>query len=401
MPSAALPLVASFLAQLSLLSGGAGDVVVFVADDVGYEDVLSVPTPNLDRLAAIGTTYTHAFANPTCSPTRRSLMFGRFWTRGNGVACNPPADAAPDPAEISLAELAPGSSALFGKWHLGPNPFGPVYELAAQAHGWDVWRAGHPMNVSDAQCGGSANYTSWVRVDDGHSRPTNEYEPFVVRDEFLSWWTRTRSPRLVWLAPQLAHAPYHVPPAELLPPGWSVPPGSRGKYETMIVALDTLLGTVMDELDFTTDTLVFVGDNGTPQQVAPPGVWAKGTTYERGIHVPLVVAGPGYDSGMSSSKLVHVVDVYATVALALGADVSPGLDAIPLRSSGAHRWIISGYGQDRCARTSRYKLRRTPAGDELFDLEHDPGEHVNVSGAPQHALAEEELRAALDEYESR
>ena len=89
----------------------------------------------------------------------------------------------------------------------------------------------------------------------------------------------------------------------------------------MIVALDTAVGQVLRRVSKET-LVVFVGDNGTPGAVAPEPERAKRTTFERGLRVPLLVAGPGVPHG-ASDALVHVVDLYATVAELCGRGADP------------------------------------------------------------------------------
>jgi hypothetical protein len=394
-----------FLAPfLSLaLHAGAPDVLLIVADDLGVADLESVAHPFLDALAERGVTYTAAYANPLCVPTRRSLYFGRSFARESGAVCQDVGGDPPALDEVSLAELAGGrQTALFGKWHVGRNPSGP-WQTAPQAHGFDVWRAGTPMNLLhclDPLIQGS--YTTWLRVDDGHERIERRYNPLVVLEEATGWWTATRGPKLAVVAPALTHGPFHAPPSFFLPPGYAVGPTMRERYEAMIVALDTFVGVLLQDVDLERTVVVFIGDNGTPPQVSPLPLRSKGTTFERGIHVPLIVAGPGFAKGTTSARLTHAVDVYATIADVLGAPAPAGSVGRSLLAERTHDAIVCaavGVG-DACARSATLKLRRTAAGEELYDLVEDPDETNDVLGAPHYAADEERLRAVLDEFEA-
>lgn len=138
-------------------------------------------------------------------------------------------------------------------------------------------------------CGGSG-YSNWLRVDNGQISMSRRYEPIQAVQSAERWWAERAGPRLLLFTPQLAHGPMHVPPAELLPEGYEVESGLRERYLAMIGALDTIVGCTFDLLDPRVDLLIVVGDNGTPQQVAPDPERAKTTTFERGVRVPLIVA---------------------------------------------------------------------------------------------------------------
>jgi arylsulfatase A-like enzyme len=395
-----------------LLAIAQGDLYVIVADDVGYQDLQDASvlglTPNIDVLAAHGVTFTRAYANPVCSPSRRSLFFGLYavgeagsWCPGDGLT-----GKEPDLTLTSIAEMAPAvPSYLIGKWHLGGDPTGgnsPPY-----AHGFDGWKAGQPSNVSECIMFGIPSYTNWMRVDDGIAQVSSQYEPAATRDVALA--LPPGSGRLIVLAPQLAHGPFHRPPAEWLPPGYPPTPDKPTKYQAMIAALDSWVAQCLAGIDLDVDGVIFVGDNGTPIQVSPDPERSKTTTFERGIHVPLIVAGPGL-SGGGCDRLSHIVDVLPTVALWFGVAPPPGIDGLQLFGVG-HANVVCGTENDdlghydRCARGQRFKLRRTgpmaapPLTEELFDLLLDPGETTNVMGLwPAQEAA---LRAALDEFEAR
>src|SRR5262249_41112018 len=151
-------------------------------------------------------------------------------------------------------------------------------------------------------------------ADGGSSELLEVYEPPFIRDELLEWWNRTRGSRLAVWAMSLAHPPIHRPPSEELPPGYPIFLTSvRARYESMLASADLHLGQVLTDVDLATTLVIVVGDNGTPPDAAPDQRRAKGTTFERGIRVPLVVAGPGVPHGTVSDKLVHIVDLLPTI----------------------------------------------------------------------------------------
>jgi arylsulfatase A-like enzyme len=385
------------------------DVLLVVLDDVAAADLAlyggAVDTPHLARLASEGVLFTNAYANPVCKTTRRSLQYGRWWLRGNGDDCTPTVSPDTPPlGEPSLAEALPGqSAAFFGKWHLGAVPGGGDWECAALARGYEHWLAGIASNVSgDLLCRGSLGYREWLRVEAGpggcSSSVSLDYLPRAQIDAFVSSWPTLASPRLACVNPNLAHAPFHRPPQDLLPVGYPPTSTNRERFEAMIRALDTSLGRMLAGVDLEDTLVVVVSDNGTPDIVAPEPARAKNTTFERGIRVPLIIAGgPTAKGGRASAELVHVVDLWSTIVEAGGGNPASATSRslLPILRDLPHARIrefaLSGTRWDspqgdRCAIShDGFKLRQLDTdGDEiadveeLYDLGADPDERVNL-----------------------
>ncbi len=394
----------------------APDVVVFVWDDIGKLDIDlyggSAPTPSLNALAAAGVTFTRAYANPMCEPSRLSLMTGVWAVTTNGVQpCDPPDAETPSLAYEFLPEALPlHISGLVGKWHLGADPLGGPWQIAPIRHGFDYWTAGHAGNVS--HCAGT-NYGIWERVNASisfySSTVVTTYEPAAVRDAFNLGWTHTASPKLAVVAGQLAHGPFHVPPAPYFT--GPVPGTTRGRYEAMIEANDYILGQMLANSDLETTLVIVVGENGTPGQVAPDSAKAKFTSYERGVRVPLVIAGAGVTNpGRVNDELVHLVDLWAT-AIEAGGGTAPGGSPRPIRSvslgpilrdevhAPPHTWVLVGHnwghpgdrGNRAAVSVSVKLIQWDDDGDtivdreELFDLGADPLEATNLLTSPSYA----------------
>jgi arylsulfatase A-like enzyme len=392
-----------------------GSLVLVVLDDVGQKDLDIVSangySPNIDALKAQGIEYRAAFANPTCSPSRRSLFFGEFYTEQADIGCNAPTGKEPPLSLCSTAELISVESYLVGKWHLGSNPNYPPWETAAQAHGFEEWVAGTPVNLGGF-CN-SVDYNEWLRVDDGASMVVTTYNPTDQRDEAIALIQAAKAaetPFFLVLSLNLAHGPMHRPQGALLPPGYPSTPTTRDKFEAMIAAADTIVGAVVAELDLAEDAVIVIGDNGTPENVAPNAAKAKFSTFERGIKIPCIAATQllGAEQGTQSTRLVHVADIYPTAAQWFGAvGLGDGCSLFgPARLDPIVCGAVKTSGEyDRCARGSRFKFRRVSDAvgtvEELYDLLLDQQETVNELGNPVWATQEATLRATLDAFEAR
>jgi arylsulfatase A-like enzyme len=394
--------------------------IVIVLDDVAAADLAlyggPVAMPRLEQLAARGVTFDTAYGMATCSPTRRSMLAGHWWIAESGDPCGAPVPNTPLLSEVFLPEALPGhQSAIFGKWHVGANPTGGPVGCAPIAHGFTHWISGLPSNVT--QCGGSS-YWLWTRADSAGcaSVLSTSYAPQTSAAQFRSGWLGSEGPRVAVIGASLPHGPFHVPPLELLPPGYPTPVTNRQKYEAMLRAQDTLLGQMLAGISLADTLIVVLGDNGTPDNVAPDPNRAKTTVFERGVRVPLIIAGGPAVKGARASELVHAVDVYATVIAALGGTVPTTSGPYPVVSvslvpllqgtAGAVRaaaLLGTGWGTpggERGVVSGGLKLRQVDANgdtvpelEQLFDLAIDPSELMDQSTNPLYAADMAALRA--------
>jgi arylsulfatase len=413
------------VARVPQVPGGGApySLVLLTIDDVWAGELAlyggPVAMPYLERLAGVGVTFTRAYTNSVCATTRRSLNYGRWWLRGNGAECTAATLDTPPYSEVSLAEALPAHSAAYiGKWHLGRAP-GAAWECSVLVRGYDFGLAIAPSNVaggSSVHCS-SRSYREWLEVTAGPTGCTTTvqtvYHPIVVRKAFTNNWRTAPKPAFANVNSNLAHAPFHRPSAALLPSGYPATDTPREKFEAMLRAWDTTLGQMLAGIDLATTLVVVIGDNGTPDPVSVADR-AKNTTFERGIRVPLVMAGgPIVNPGRVSNELVHAVDVYATLVDAGGQSpaLSPdGVTLMPILKQLPHGpvrdYVLCGskWGSndgDRCAVSRQgFKLRqldfdadRIPDVEELYDLNSDPDEQVDILAS---STEDDALRAWID-----
>jgi len=397
------------------------DVLIIVLDDVGWTDFQAVDTPNLDELADEGVLFHRAYAHPWCRPTRAALLFSVWDGASYGNLCKLPTAFALPEIDSLPSILSGYSTGLFGKWHLGNNNnIAFTAWETPQLHGFDTWRAGTPDNIFSQACN-SLDYTDWKRVDDGVVTPgVSTYNTIAVRDAWCDWWTNTPGEKMAVVAYQAAHEPFHIPPSSILPSSYTPPAqvGPREQYEAMVQSLDFVLGEMLEVVD--NDTWVFVfGDNGTPYNaLASPSqdpLKVKHTTFEQGVHVPLVVRGPGAIPG----------DYFGPVNV---ADIMPTVSGLTMSLMPADRDGISFYGaligmdsprdwtyvhtkrgnpkgglpgSDEAVIEERWKLREFDGTQTLYDLLYDPLEETPLDpDDPVYAVHVTRLRALLAQARS-
>ena len=322
------------------------NVLLVIGDDIGVDVIRAYGehpepalTPTIDTIADNGVLFRNAWAHPLCSPARASIYTGRHAFR-HGVLH--PGGAALPTSEQTLPELlsAEGyATALFGKWHLGRGQTGWPSD-----HGFQTF-AGSLSNIDD--------YFEWDKAtESGGARGTqatsNTYATLANVTDLRAWLLQQSGPWMATLAFNAGHSPMHVPPDFLLSsttqqslagnPGdlcdGTGPDRAEDCYRAMVEAADTALGYLIRWMYSTgrlTNTLViFVGDNGTPGNAvirhdAFTRNHAKGTVYEGGVNVPLVIAGgPALNllAGEENEELVQAMDIFRTVLDAAGASAA-------------------------------------------------------------------------------
>ena len=221
-----------------------------------------------------------------------------------------------------------------------------------------------------------------MRIDDGVVSPLSGHRTEIERDAFVTAYLEAKDrdvPFFGVLAFNDAHAPWSLPPPRLMPPDYEPPQRFRDReaFEAEVIALDHALGYVLSHVD--PDAWIFLlGDNGTPEEVAPNADRGKHSVFEGGVRVPFYVAGPGLEPRVSPA-LVHVADVFPTIADALGLP-TPALEEesfVGALCGGRGRlWTyVQNPGQNlRAAITRRWKLVDADGVETLYDLGSDPRE---------------------------
>ncbi len=329
-------------------------------------------TPAIDQLlAAQGVSFAAAWATPKCSPTRAQLLTGLYGRRSGigAIVKSEPFVGTRNPGlahECSIlpqqlqSASTPYVSAAVGKWHLGDIEqleAEPAHALGWPYGTWFDYYAGSRFNLESVFGPGSGNaYFSWRKtfasVLPQHAPcgpgavscetpelapPSVNYATVDTTEDALAMMSSLPEPWLVYVSYNAIHSPYHVPPSGLPAapclPGGALPHACEldlgadpiALARCMMTALDQQIGRLACAADPGDTTIVLIGDNGTPQAaVAPPfnPLHAKGTLYEGGVRVPLVIRSPLVPParrGSFETRMVSSVDIHATLLDVAGA----------------------------------------------------------------------------------
>lgn len=419
--------------------------VLFLTDDQGYGDLscmgaADLRTPHLDASAASGVLLTSWYSNsPVCSPSRASLLTGRY--PGNaGVRAiltgHRTASGLPRSVPTLARALKPlgYQTALLGKWHLGVREGYRPHD-----HGFDEWfgfLAGCIDYYSHIFYWGLADH----RTDPVHDLWENGREVWrngryfteLVAEravDYVRRAARAGRPFFLYVPFNAPHYPLHAP-ARYLDRFPDLPP-ERRIMAAMLSAMDDAVGAVLAEVErqgLREDTCVFfMSDNGPSRETRN---WLDGRTepyygsrcslrghkfslFEGGIKSPALLSWPArVPPGQVVAGVGVAMDIFPTFLKAAGGDPSgfelDGQDVLPMLADGApapQRDLYWELGRQTAIRRGRWKLvlngqlvEGAPPEDELFlaDLETDPNEQVNLREQQPELAAE--LRAAAERW---
>ncbi len=323
------------------------NIVVILIDDMGATDLGCMgskffETPNIDRLASQGMKFTQAYAACTvCSPTRAAMMTGKYparlhitdWITGS---LRPFAKLkVPDWTkylpleEFTIAEALKTkgyATAQIGKWHLG----GPEYYPTNQ--GFDI-------SIGGTDKGSPPSYFSPYHIATLPDGPEGEFltdREAAEASKFIE--SNKDKPFYIYLAHHAVHNPIQSKTdvaAKYQQKAASQPdyPQKHAGYGALVESVDDSVGTVMrklDELKLTDHTIVlFTSDNGgllLGGNTVNLGIRAgKGSAYEGGVRVPLIIKWPGVvKPGTTNTTPVLTVDYYPTFLAITGLKPQPG-----------------------------------------------------------------------------
>lgn len=346
------------------------NVLVIMFDDVGWGDfgcygggvAVGAPTPNIDRLARRGLMLTSCYSEPSCTPSRASLMTGRLPIR-HGLL-RPPMYGQPGglDGEVTLAKLlseAGYATQAVGKWHIGENVesqpqhvgFDDFFGFLSVSDMYTEWR--DPYFFPEIVY--SAERTEWVK-----NLPFNKCFVHATAGSELEQVEEVTIPVLSlldekWVTYSLDFISRMGEPARDDRQPWFLYHCTRGAhfdnypherflgsspakhpYKDTIIELDDIVGRLVAELEATgqlEDTLIFVtSDNGPEMETWPDAAYspfrsAKGSTWEGGQRVPGIVAWPGMiEADQASDGIFSLMDLFNTVLHLAGAEGSVPAD---------------------------------------------------------------------------
>jgi len=426
-------------------AGSKPDILFLFADDFTYEAIRAfghtdIDTPNLDRLAARGTTFSHAYnmgswSGAVCVASRTMLITGRSVWDANSIYQKTDAQREAGVLWPQLMSRAGYRTYMTGKWHIrtdaakcfdvarhvrpGMPKDTPSAYSRPPAEGEDPW------SPTDRSLGGfweGGTHWSEVTANDGldfladaskGDQPAFFYVAFNAphdpRQSPQEYLDRYPLERIALPEPFLPEYPY----AEQMGAGRGLRDEKlapfprteravkvhRREYYALVTHLDEQIGRILDALDASgkadSTWIFFTADHGLA--VGHHGLLGKQNPYDHSTRVPFIVAGPGVKSGVTDATPIYLQDVMATSLELAGAErpehvfytsLLPRLTAGDTAPPPPYESIYGSYlNRQRSITHDDWKLIVYPEAEavRLYHLTDDPGETVDLASQPEHA----------------
>jgi arylsulfatase A-like enzyme len=453
---------------------GKPNVLIIISDDAGYADFgfqgsKKIPTPNFDALAASGVAFSNAYAGSVCSPSRAMLTTGMYTARigysnnisSTGIVTKPitetPSVQGLPTRAVTIWERMQSvgySTACIGKWHLGAHTNGtrngntvlgnvPQNQGVEHFHGIiagsrSFWvgeaRGTQALRLIESNGKGKVSEDKIVEADYAGEYVTDTFGDMTA--DYIRKHAGGDKPFFMYSSFTAPHNPMHATKEDIaairkLGHGFKT---NREIQAAMQLALDRNLGKILDSLDDpngdgdTADSIrdntliLFINDNGGDSHDSNPNYSSnfplrhgKGSQWEGGIRVPMLMAGWGLDAAFKDDEIdffdhpVHIIDLLPTSFAAGGGvftedDVIDGVDLLPFvndPSKGephASLFLRRYSGLQHAVRKGDHKLIYRPGdGYLLFDVVNDMGEKNNLAKEMPDRV--EELKRIMTDYD--
>lgn len=432
------------------------NVLILFTDDQRFNTIRAwgnqeIHTPNLDRLAAMGTSFTHAHIpggnnGAVCMPSRAMLLTGRFFqnlplgfTSIGSVTQN--RGFSPYPTFAETFRAAGYQTFFTGKWHNGPPELYDGFATGANIYlgGMHFLKDGGHTNpwLHDFDPSGkypadkkwqADKFSSELYADAAVNflQQQQKEQPFLMYVSFTS----PHDPRQAPEKYQNLYDPNQITlPANFLPehpfdngmirvrdedlaPYPRTPERIKAEiaaYYAMVSEVDAQIGRILDALEaqgqLDNTIIVFAGDNGLA--VGQHGLLGKQNIYDHSVRVPLIIAGPGIKGNQQSSSLCYLLDVFPTLCALTNVQAPESIEGkslVPIlenpQSQIRDHVFLSFIHTQRGVRTKdNWKLIKYFVNGEntaqLFDLNDDPWEINNLFDQPEYQAKQAELQSLL------
>ena len=377
------------------------NILLIIADDMGLDATpgyaIGITKPNMPTLQGIidsGLRFNNLWSNPVCTPTRGTILTGKYGLRTNVLQVEDVMSTSETSLQKHLDNTNSGySHAVIGKWHLSTDP-------------------SHPTNMGVSYYaglinGGVQSYTNWNFTENGATSSSNEYTTTKFTDLAIDWVDQQTQPWFLWLAYNAPHTPFHLPPNNLHSQGSlpsdqaSIDANPLPYYLAMIEAMDTEIGRLiasMSEAERDNTVIIFIGDNGTPNQVVQEyaSQRAKGSVYQGGVNVPMIISGKDVTRiNAIEDALINTTDLFATIS-ELAGNTTPQIndsksfkDLLTSSNAETRDYIYTEIGNDDG--TTNYTIRDAThkyisfgnTNEAFYNLSNNPLENPNLLNANQ------------------
>ncbi|MBU2924723.1 sulfatase-like hydrolase/transferase [Colwellia sp. C2M11] len=424
------------------------NILFILTDDQSFDALGSagntvIKTPNLDKLAAQGTKFTHVYnqgswSPAVCAPSRAMINTGRNLFETGMQNRKIPLNARPDyPLWGETFRNAGYETFITGKWHISRDALLRSFSVGKAVHEggmtYDHYNA-VMLDINDSENRVSATYpskkhTSELIADEAvnflQKNKAIQDKPFLMYVAFLAPHDTRQSPKKFLemyskasiplpnsfkQQHQLDQGDFWIRDEKLL----SIPRDKDktkqfiGEYYSMITHLDEQIGRILDSLDsspYADNTLiVFTSDHGLA--VGRHGLLGKQNQYDHSVRAPFIIAGKKITKGKTLKGSIYLNSIFPTTAELAGIEIPNTVQAqsfVPLltgEQDSMNKYIYGAYRHfQRMVRTDDLKYIYYPMIKEtqLFDLQNDPEELINIATNPKYSKQLVDMQSKLKE----
>ncbi|MFT4969330.1 MAG: arylsulfatase B [Chitinophagales bacterium] len=391
------------------------NILFIIADDLGKDAIngyqegsIKPTTPNIDAIRNNGLLFSNFWVNPTCTPTRAAIITGKYGYHTNVKGVGDVLNSSETVIQKYIIDNTNNkyATAVVGKWHLSGNnaSFNP------ESFGIDYY--------SGLIRGAVDDYYQWQLSENGGSSLQTAYTTEVFTDLAIDWMNEQSKPWFLWLAYNAPHTPFHLPPSNMHSQGslaeYVTGVNATPYYMAAIEAMDYQIGRLLDSIpseDRANTIIIFIGDNGTPNQVAQSPYTSstvKNTLYQGGINVPMFISGNGVSRTGTEDNILSGTDLFATIAEIAGVSLNEYNDSKSFKSLLSQSDTIRNYQYSELndgttdfwtISNGTYKLILRIGNEEMYHLANDPYEQINLLNGNLSSIEQNvklELEAELD-----
>ena len=440
-----LPLLLPLLLVLPLFAQKP-NVIVIISDDAGYADwgfmddyiqtlnpgqpKSTVPTPNLDALRQRGTLLTNAYTAAVCSPSRAAIVTGSYQQRigyeyniNNLMGANDIDGLSPDTITIFDRMKSEGyTTGAVGKWHLGARANNSGAGNRPENQGVDeffgIWKGSRNYTIGAVGGSGTLRKTFASPFNDTvleTTPPWNTNNNYVTNAfgigavNFIKRHYADPDPFFLYVSFTAPHGPIGPSP-DINDQRLNSLTGKRKNYASMVLTMDREIGNILNTLDdpaddgsvsLTDNTLViFINDNGGANNTGAENTPLrdfKGSIFEGGTRVPMIIAGAGLPPNSTYHSPIHSIDILPTCLDAAGGTPPTEIDGISLLPylnstiPGIPHEVITIRNDTKVSvRKGDWKLAKNASKSPflLFNLSVDPEESTDLSEANPEIVAD-------------
>ncbi len=373
------------------------NILLIIADDLGKDAIkgfsegsVKPTTPIIDEIRTQGLSFTNFWTYPTCTPTRSSIITGKYGYHTNVKGAGDVMSSSEVVLQKYINDNTSNSyaTAIVGKWHLSGNSAG----VNPESFGIDYYAGLIRGTVDD--------YFQWQLTEDGATSMQTDYTSTYFTDLAIDWVNTQTKPWFLWLAYNAPHTPFHAPPSNMHTQG-NLPTYVAGMdatphYMAAIEAMDYNIGRLLDSMSTVekeNTIIIFIGDNGTPTQVAQSpysSTKVKNTLYQGGINAPLFVSGKGVSRTGTDKNLLCSTDLFSTIAQLSGTGTSNIHDSKSFASllsdnsetatrNFQYSEMDNGRTDKWTIKNETYKIIADAGGTiEMYNISTDPYENSNL-----------------------